>query len=80
MEIMAGTRLKLRVRELLDERNWGPMDLVRRPEFAFAPGTAYRLAAGKAEAISMDTIERLCEGFGVSIDELFVPDGDKESG
>jgi len=72
MAIMAGMRVKLRVPDLLKEREWGPMDLVRRPEFSFAPATAYRLARGEVEAISMDTLERLADGFNVPVAELFV--------
>ncbi len=79
MDMKNGT-LTIRVRELLEEREWGPMDLVRRPEFAFAQGTAYRLARNEAEALSFNTIERLLDGFGVPIEELLVPNGDENSG
>ena len=71
MLIMGGTRIKLRVPELLEERGWGPMDLVRRPEFSFAPATAYRLARGEAESVNLDTLERLSAGFQVPVAELF---------
>lgn len=72
MEIMAKTRVRLRVSELLKERGWGPMDLVRRPEFAFAPATAYRLARDEGEKISLDVLERLCDGFEVGPDQIVV--------
>jgi len=70
MDAMAGT-LRLRVPELLKERGWGPMDLVRRPEFQFAPSTAYRLARGEADRIGMETLDKLSKGFSVRIDQLF---------
>lgn len=76
MDIMAGMRIRLRVPELLRERGWGPMDLVRKLEFA--PATAYRLARGEAEAVSMDTLNRLCDGFGVTLDELLVREEEVE--
>ena len=67
---MTGMQIRLRVPELMEEKGWGPMDLVRKLEFA--PATAYRLARGEANSVSMETLNRLCEGFGVSIDELLV--------
>jgi DNA-binding Xre family transcriptional regulator len=70
MNIMAGT-LRLRVPELLKERGWGPMDLIRRPKFSFAPATAYRLARGEGSGYKMETLARLADGFDVSIEDLF---------
>lgn len=69
---MAETRLRLRVSELLKERGWGAMDLIRKPEFEFAPGTAYRLAADNGKGLSLKTLNKLSEGFDVPIDDLFV--------
>ncbi len=71
MTIMART-LKLRVRELLDERGWGAMDLIRMPQFEFSPGTAYRLASNDGKGLSLTTLSKLSEGFDVPIDDLFV--------
>ena len=71
MTIMART-LKLRVRELLDERGWGAMDLIRMPQFEFSPGTAYRLAANDGKGLTLLTMSKLSEGFDVPIDDLFV--------
>ena len=77
MNVMApGARI--RVPELLQERGWGPMVLVRR--FGFAPATAYRLARGEADAVTMDTIERLCSGFEITVAELFEVDLGKDGG
>ena len=70
MSIMAGT-LRLRVPELLKERGWGPMDLIRRPEFSFAPATAYRLARGEGSAFQLETLSKLADGFGVKVEDLF---------
>lgn len=71
MDIMAETRLRLRVSELLKEREWGAMDLIRNPKFEFSPATAYRLARNDADGVSLNTLNKLSEGFGVSIDDLF---------
>ena len=72
MDRMAETRVRLRVSQLLAERGWGPMDLIRRPEFSFAPATAYRLARDEADKVSFEVLERLCRGFAVGIDEIVV--------
>ena len=71
METMAETRVKIRVSQLLEERGWGPMDLIRRPEFQFAPATAYRLAEDDATGITFDVLEKLCRGFGVEPGAIF---------
>ena len=74
MDVITKMRVRLRIPELLKERGWGPMDLVRR--FSFAPATAYRLARGDADAVSMGTLDRLCEGFEIAIDELLIREED----
>lgn len=79
MTVMAPGTLKIRVPELLEERKWNPMDLVRRANIA--TGTAYRLANGDADAITMDVLDRLCEAFGVDVGDIIVRDpGDGMSG
>ena len=66
--------IRIMVPDLLKDRGWNPMDLVRRA--GLAPGTAYRLASGVAGAITLDMLGRLCDVFGIGIDELLVLDTD----
>ena len=67
--------IKIMVPELLKDRGWNPMDLVRRA--SLAPGTAYRLANGEAGAITLDMLGRLCDVFDIGIGELLILDTDK---
>ena len=69
MQVMA-PGIRIRVPELLNERGWTAMDLVRKANIATA--TAYRLANGEADAITLDVLERLCQAFGVDVGELLV--------
>ena len=62
-------RIRIRVPELLEERGWTPMELVRRAGLAM--GTAYRLANGEAKGVTFDVLEKLCATFGVDVGELF---------
>lgn len=77
MNIMAPGTLVIRVPELLEERGWNPMDLVRRANLA--TGTAYRLANGEADAITMEVLGRLCVAFGVDVGEIIARNPDKAS-
>lgn len=63
-------KMKIMVPELLAEREWKPFDLVRKA--GIAQGTAYRLANGEAEAITMDVLDRLCDVFGVEVGDIIV--------
>lgn len=78
MQIMApGTRL--RVPELLKEKGWGAMDLVReaaRRNRVLSVRTAYRLASGDTKGVEYETIATLKEVFGVNYEDLFA---DEES-
>lgn len=67
------------VPELLRKRGWGPMDLVRKTKLSL--DTAYRLSRGDA-SISKETIEQLCELFGLPIQKVieYVPDQGEQPG
>lgn len=65
---MMGT-LVSRVPELLRQRNWTAMDLVRR---GLAYNTSYRLARGDI-SVTVDTARQLVEIFGLDrLDDIFV--------
>jgi len=80
MKDMTETRVQLRVSQLLEKRGWGPMDLIRRPEFSFSPATAYRLARNDADGISFDVLEKLCRGFQVELVDIIVRAEEESSG
>ena len=63
--------VRLRVAELLRERGLKPYDLITKA--GFSPHASYRLARedGQFARISADTIDRLCNFFGVSAGDLF---------
>jgi DNA-binding Xre family transcriptional regulator len=67
------------VPELLKEREWGPMDLVRKTTMSL--DTAYRLARGEA-SFTTTTLEQLCKLFGVPVQEVieYVPDEGEQPG
>lgn len=53
--------IKIKVKQLIEETQAPIFDLVRHA--AIAQGTAYRLAENRAEAISFDVLDNLCEYF-----------------
>lgn len=61
--------VRLRVPELLRERNLKPYDLITGA--GFSPNASYRLASGKFERITAETIDRLCDYFDVVPGDLF---------
>ena len=67
--------IKVKVPELLKERDLNATDLMRKANIAYA--TAYRLSKGQGTAISFDVLDALCKFFEVSIDEVleYLPDG-----
>lgn len=64
---MSGTII-IKVPELLKERKQSTMDLMYGARLA--PGTAYRLADGKADAITFDVLSSLCQFFDVGVGEI----------
>ena len=73
MNVMA-TGIRLRVPELLQERGWKPMDLVReaaRKGHVLAVKTAYRLEKGESQGIEFPTLVVLQDVFAVPLEKLF---------
>lgn len=64
-----------RVPELLQERGWGAMDLVRRANMGV--GTAYKVAGGDTD-FTIETLAKLCTLFGVPIQEVVTFVADEE--
>lgn len=56
------------VPELLERRGETAKDLLYGARLA--PGTAYRLAEGQAESISLEVLARLCGYFQVGVGEI----------
>jgi DNA-binding Xre family transcriptional regulator len=70
MTTMVTGTVRIMVPELLKRRGQSASDLMYGARIA--QGTAYRLAAGEAEAISFDVLGSLCAYFGVPIGEVLV--------
>ena len=70
MEDMGNGTVRLTVPELLKEREWSITKFMRESGLSYP--TAHRIARGNAKGITLNTIDTLCEIFGVSIDELIV--------
>ena len=68
--------IRFKLPQLLRERGLTASDLMYGARLA--PGTAYRLAKGDAEAISFDVLVALCNFLSVGVDDLleYVPDND----
>lgn len=69
---MAGTMIRVRVPQLLKERNLTPIDLMYGARIA--QGTAYKLANEEAiklmGGISFDVLVKLCNFFGVGVEDI----------
>ncbi|HXE57063.1 MAG TPA: helix-turn-helix transcriptional regulator [Gemmatimonadales bacterium] len=65
--------MRLRVRELLEQRNMTPYSLAKSSRGRISLSAAYRLAQadGRFKTIHARTLEALCDVFGVSAGELF---------
>lgn len=74
MEVMATGIPKLRVPELLKERGWTASDLMRKSGLSWP--TAQGLASGKSMNVKLETINTLCDTFGIDVDELIVIEPD----
>jgi DNA-binding Xre family transcriptional regulator len=64
--------IKVRVPELLEERDMNTSDLMYGARLA--QGTAYRLADGDAEAMTFDVLISLCNFFGVGVGDILEND------
>ena len=67
---MGNGTVRLTVPELLKERGWSITKFMRESGLSYP--TAHRIARGNAKGITLNTIDTLCEIFGVSIEELIV--------
>jgi len=70
METLAPGIPKLRVPELLEERGWSASDLMRKSGLSWP--TSQGLASGKEMNITLETINKLCDVFGVGAGDLIV--------
>ena len=60
--------IKVKVPELLKERDLNATDLMRKANIAYA--TAYRLSKGQGTAISFDVLDALCKFFEAPVQEI----------
>ena len=60
--------IKVKVPELLKERDLNATDLMRKANIAYA--TAYRLSKGQGTAISFDVLDSLCRFFDVPVEGI----------
>lgn len=66
--------IKVKVPELLKQKEWNATDLMRKGNMAYA--TALRLSKGQAEAISFEVLESLCKLFEVRVEDVLEYVGD----
>ena len=60
--------IKVKVPELLKQRDLNATDLMRKANIAYA--TAFRLSKGKGTAISFEVLDALCKFFKVPVEEI----------
>ena len=60
--------IRLRVRQLMEERWWSVVDLAQAAGISY--GTAFYLYRGKMKRIDLGTLDRLCAHFGVEPGDL----------
>lgn len=68
--------MRLRIRELLDERQWTPLDLTRRSAGRISQRAAYRYMEldGHLTCYDDGLLEALCDIFAVEPGDLFTRD------
>lgn len=72
--IVAQGTARLRVPELLKERDWSISELMRRSGLSYP--TVHQLAKGGGKGpVSLDTALAIANAFGISLEELIVDDG-----
>jgi len=66
--------IKLKVPELMDKRGLSITDLMRQANIAYT--TAHRISKGKADSISFEVLNSLCEVFDVQVKDVleYIPD------
>lgn len=70
MNIMAPGNLILRVPELLEERGWNITEFSEKAGISYP--TALRFAHGDVHSVSLEMLDKLCQVFGVSVEEMVV--------
>jgi putative transcriptional regulator len=66
--------IKLKVPELMSKKSISITDLMRQANIAYT--TAHRISKGKADSISFQVLNSLCEVFDVQVKDIleYVPD------
>ena len=66
--------IKLKVPELMNKRGLSITDLMRQANIAYT--TAHRISKGKADSISFEVLNSLCEAFDVQVKDIleYIPD------
>ena len=66
--------IKLKVPELMDKKGLSITDLMRQANIAYT--TAHRISKGKADSISFEVLNSLCEVFNVQVKDIleYIPD------
>ncbi len=66
--------IKLKVPELMNKKGLSITDLMRQANIAYT--TAHRISKGKADSISFEVLNSLCETFEVQVKDIleYVPD------
>ena len=66
--------IKLKVPELMNKKGLSITDLMRQAHIAYT--TAHRISKGKADSISFEVLNSLCEVFDVQVKDIleYIPD------
>ncbi len=66
--------IKLKVPELMNKKGLSITDLMRQANIAYT--TAHRISKGKADSISFEVLNSLCEVFDVQVKDVleYIPD------
>jgi putative transcriptional regulator len=66
--------IKFKVPELMNKKGLSITDLMRQANIAYT--TAHRISKGKADSISFEVLNSLCEAFDVQVKDIleYIPD------
>ena len=66
--------IKLKVPELMNKKGLSITNLMRQANIAYT--TAHRISKGKADSISFEVLNSLCEVFNVQVKDIleYIPD------
>jgi DNA-binding Xre family transcriptional regulator len=69
--------VKIKVPELMNAKGWNASNLMRKAKVAYK--TAHRLSKGKADSISFEILNSLCEIFAAKVQDAleYIPDRKK---